>query len=40
MAIDEIALRDSKQIEGPILRFSRDAWSAFIASINEGDLRS
>jgi Domain of unknown function (DUF397) len=34
-----VAVRDSKQTDGPILRFSRDAWSAFIVRINEGDLR-
>lgn len=36
MSIDDVAMRDSKQTDGPILRFSREAWSSFIASIKEG----
>ncbi|MCW6003843.1 DUF397 domain-containing protein [Micromonospora sp. CPCC 205371] len=30
--------RDSKQADGPVLRFPRAAWGAFIAGIKAGDL--
>lgn len=36
-ASDEIALRDSKNPDGPILRFSRDEWTAFVAGARAGD---
>ncbi|GHI06990.1 toxin [Streptomyces cellostaticus] len=29
----ELAVRDSKVIEGPILAFPADAWNAFVASV-------
>jgi hypothetical protein len=30
-----IAVRDSKDPDGPVLRFSRDDWAAFVAGICE-----
>lgn len=32
-----IAVRDSKQAEGPVLFFSRSAWIGFITGIREDD---
>ncbi|MGW0766636.1 DUF397 domain-containing protein [Streptomyces sp. NPDC002671] len=29
----ELAVRDSKALEGPILAFPADAWNAFVASV-------
>jgi hypothetical protein len=29
----ELAVRDSKDIEGPVLAFPADAWNAFVASV-------
>jgi hypothetical protein len=34
---DSIAVRDSKDPDGPMLRFSRDEWNAFVASVRSGD---
>ncbi len=30
------AVRDSKNKDGPVLQFSRDAWRAFIADVKTG----
>jgi hypothetical protein len=35
----DIAVRDSKDPGGPILRFSHDEWTAFIAGVRDGDFR-
>lgn len=35
---DGVALRDSKNPSGPVLRFSADAWQAFVANIKAGQL--
>lgn len=32
-----IGVRDSKDSEGPILRFTSDEWCAFIAGVRNGD---
>ncbi|MDJ0344959.1 DUF397 domain-containing protein [Streptomyces sp. H10-C2] len=32
------AVRDSKDPDGPVLRFSPDAWASFIRSVREGGL--
>jgi hypothetical protein len=32
-----VAVRDSKQTSGPILRFTADEWSSFVAGVREGD---
>jgi hypothetical protein len=32
-----VAVRDSKDPEGPALFFSPDAWSAFVTAVNAGD---
>ena len=32
------AVRDSKQCEGPRLRFNGDAWGAFVAALRAGQL--
>jgi hypothetical protein len=31
------AVRDSKDPAGPVLRFSADAWRAFIAGVRDGE---
>jgi len=31
------AVRDSKDPSGPVLRFSADAWRAFIAGVRDGE---
>ena len=33
---DEVAVRDSKRPAGPVLHFSPEAWSAFIADLRGG----
>jgi hypothetical protein len=33
----EIAVRDSKDPDGPVLRFSRAEWTAFVAGARAGD---
>jgi hypothetical protein len=33
-----IAVRDSKNPHGPVLRFSADAWQAFVSNIKAGQL--
>ena len=35
----EIAIRDSKDPQGPILRFTRSEWIAFVQGIESGELR-
>ena len=35
---DGTAVRDSKDSAGPILRFSADAWRAFVQEIKDGRL--
>lgn len=32
-------VRDSKDPDGPMLRFSRPEWEAFVESIREGDFQ-
>jgi hypothetical protein len=32
-----IVVRDSKDTEGPILRFTPDEWHAFIGGVNNGE---
>jgi hypothetical protein len=32
-----IAVRDAKQPDGPVLRFTRDEWSAFLRGARAGD---
>ncbi|MDH6112404.1 hypothetical protein P3T36_003815 [Kitasatospora sp. MAP12-15] len=34
------AVRDSKDLHGPVLSFPADAWCAFVAAIKVGDLPS
>jgi hypothetical protein len=34
-----VALRDSKDPEGPVLRFTRGEWSAFVDGVADGELR-
>jgi hypothetical protein len=33
----EILLRDSKDTDGPVLHFTTDEWSAFIAGVKAGE---
>lgn len=35
-----IAVRDSKDPQGPALAFSSDAWNAFVSAVNSGALPS
>lgn len=35
---DGRAVRDSKNPEGPVLRFSRDAWREFIGRVKRGTI--
>ncbi|GLY31148.1 DUF397 domain-containing protein [Kineosporia sp. NBRC 101731] len=35
-----VALRDSKDPQGPVLRFTRGEWSAFVDGVSEGELRN
>jgi Domain of unknown function (DUF397) len=32
-----VAVRDSKEVNGPILTFASDVWSSFVAGVREGD---
>ena len=34
-----VALRDSKDPEGPVLRFTHGEWSAFVDGVADGELR-
>jgi len=34
---DSAAVRDSKDPGGPVLRFSANAWRAFIAGVRDGE---
>lgn len=33
-----VAVRDSKDPAGPVLRFARPGWAAFLAAIRDGEL--
>jgi hypothetical protein len=37
---DGVAVRDSKNPSGPVLRFSPDDWQAFVASVKAGKIAS
>ncbi|MEU8006469.1 DUF397 domain-containing protein [Catellatospora sp. NPDC049111] len=37
MIDSNIALRDSKNPEGPVLQFTREEWDAFVAGVEAGD---
>jgi hypothetical protein len=37
MKDDEFLVRDSKNDNSPILRFTAEEWSAFVAGINAGE---
>ena len=34
---DEIGVRDSKDSEGPVLRFTSDEWHAFLGGVRNGE---
>jgi len=34
---DEIGVRDSKDAEGPFLRFTSDEWHAFLGGVRNGE---
>ena len=34
---DTVAVRDSKDPNGPILRFTKEEWSSFVAGIRDGE---
>jgi hypothetical protein len=36
----EIAVRDSKNSEGPVLRFTPDEWHAFLGGVRNGEFDS
>jgi len=33
---ERVAMRDSKDPEGPVLTFSREAWTSFLADLRTG----
>jgi hypothetical protein len=33
-----MAVRDSKDVQGPVLWFTAGAWQAFVAAVRDGDL--
>lgn len=33
---DGIAVRDSKNTDGPVLRFSQQAWATFVSQVKHG----
>ena len=35
----DIAVRDAKDPQGPVLRFTREEWVAFIGGVQDGDFR-
>jgi Domain of unknown function (DUF397) len=35
--VDGVALRDSKDRDGPVLVFSRHEWSAFVGAVQAGE---
>ncbi|WP_307798070.1 DUF397 domain-containing protein [Actinoplanes flavus] len=37
---DSIAIRDSKDPQGPVQMYSRDEWNAFLDGITGGEFRS
>jgi hypothetical protein len=37
LAADEILVRSSADTEGPVLRFTRAEWIAFIGGVRDGD---
>lgn len=34
---DDIVMRDSKHPDGPVLRFTRDEWTAFVGGVVDGE---
>jgi hypothetical protein len=36
---DAFLVRDSKETGGPILRFGRSEWTAFISAVKAGEIR-
>jgi hypothetical protein len=36
---DDIVVRDSKDPHGPLLRFTRSEWDAFIGGVQDGGFR-
>ena len=34
---DQIGVRDSKDAEGPVLRFTPDEWNAFLGGVQNGE---
>jgi hypothetical protein len=34
---DQIGVRDSKDTEGPVLRFTPDEWNAFLGGVRNGE---
>jgi len=36
----EVLVRDSKDPDGPVLRFSRGEWAAFVAGVRRGELQA
>ncbi|PRY01574.1 DUF397 domain-containing protein [Allonocardiopsis opalescens] len=37
-AVEVVGVRDSKDVNGPILRFAPGEWSAFVAGVRSGSL--
>lgn len=34
---DDMLVRDSKEVDGPVLRFDRDEWAAFLLAAKDGE---
>lgn len=34
---EEVLVRDSKVVEGPVLRYTHEEWMAFVSGVKEGD---
>lgn len=34
---DHVLVRDSKDPDSPVLRFTRDEWTAFVGGVKDGD---
>ena len=35
--VDGVAVRDTKDRNGPVLKFSRDEWAAFLGGVQAGE---
>lgn len=38
--VDEVRMRDSKRLEGPVLRFDTLEWTSFIQGVKDGEFNT